>query len=65
MALLAAGWENALARQARMAAVDIVVLHFTPSQIYAQCSEVVDMIRSAPAAARGRPLPQVRTLPAG
>jgi hypothetical protein len=48
-----------------MAAVGIVVLHFTPSQIYAQRSEVVDVIRSALAVARGRPLPEVRTLPAG
>jgi hypothetical protein len=59
------GWENTLARQARMAAVGIIVLHFTPSQIYTQRSEVVDMIRSALAAAQGWPLPQVRTLPAG
>jgi hypothetical protein len=58
------GWENTLARHARMAAVGIIVLHFAPSQIYAQRSEVVDMIRSALAAARGRPLPCVRTLPA-
>ena len=59
------GWENTLARQARMAAVGIIVLHFTPNQLYRQRSEVVSMIRSALAAAQGRPLPQVRTLPAG
>lgn len=58
------GWENTLARHARMAAVGIIVLHFAPSQIYAQRNEVVGMIRSALAAARGRPLPKVRTLPA-
>jgi len=40
------GWENTLARQARMAAVGIIVLHFTPSQIYAQRNEVVGMIRA-------------------
>jgi len=48
-----------------MAAVGIIVLHFTPNQLYRQRSEVVSMIRSALAAAQGRPLPQVRTLPAG
>lgn len=58
------GWENTLARQARMAAAGIIVLHFTPSQIYAQRSEVAGLIRSALASAQGRPLPQVRTLPA-
>ena len=58
------GWENTLARQARMAAVGIIVLHFTPRQIYTQRSEVAGMIRSALEAARGRPLPQVRTVPA-
>jgi hypothetical protein len=59
------GWENTLARHARMAAVGIIVLHFAPRQIYAQRSEVAAVILGALAAARGRPLPQVRTLPAG
>jgi hypothetical protein len=59
------GWENTLARQARMASVGIIVLHFTPNQIYTQRSEVAGMIRNALAFARGRPLPEVRTLPAG
>jgi hypothetical protein len=57
-------WENTLARQARMAAAGIIVLHFPPSRIYTEPKEVIAEIRSALAAGRGRPLPQVRTLPA-
>jgi len=57
-------WENTLARQARMAAAGIIVLHFPPSRIYAAPKDVIAEIRSALAAGRGRPLPQVRTLPA-
>jgi hypothetical protein len=57
-------WENTLARQARMAAAGIIVLHFPPSRIYTERKEVIAEIRGALAAGRGRPLPQVRTLPA-
>jgi hypothetical protein len=57
-------WENTLARLARMAAAGIIVLHFPPSRIYAERKEVVAEIRGALATGRGRPLPQVRTLPA-
>jgi hypothetical protein len=57
-------WQTTLARQARMAAAGIIVLHFPPSRIYAERKEVIAEIRSALAAGRGRPLPQVRTLPA-
>jgi hypothetical protein len=57
-------WENTLARQARMAAAGIIVLHFPPSRIYAERKEVIAEIRSALAAGRGRSLPQVRALPA-
>jgi hypothetical protein len=57
-------WENTLARQARMAAAGIIVLHFQPSRIYAERKEVIAEIRGALAAGQGRPLPQVRTLPA-
>jgi len=57
-------WESTLARQARMAAAGIIVLHFPPSRIYRERKEVIAEIRSALAAGRGRPLPHVRTLPA-
>lgn len=57
-------WENTLDRQARMAAAGIIVLHFPPSRIYRERNKVIAEIRSALAAGRNRPLPDVRTLPA-
>jgi len=57
-------WENTLARQARIAAISIIVLHFPPNRIYTEPKEVIAEIRSALAAGQGRSLPQVRTLPA-
>ena len=57
-------WENTLARHARMSAHGIIALHFTPGQIAAKRGEVVSAIRSAIAAGRNRPLPQVRALAA-
>jgi hypothetical protein len=57
-------WENTLARQARMAAAGIIVLHFPPNRIYTEPKAVIAEIRSALAARRGRSLPQVRTLAA-
>ena len=57
-------WQHTLARQARMAAAGIIVLHFPPSRIHAERKEVIAEIRSALAAGRGRPLPQVRARPA-
>jgi hypothetical protein len=47
-------WENTLARQARMAAAGIIVLHFPPSRIYTERKEVIAEIRSALAAGRTR-----------
>jgi very-short-patch-repair endonuclease len=55
-------WENTLARHARMSAVGIVVLPFPPKRIRTAASAVIAEIRSA--LATGRPLPQVRALPA-
>jgi hypothetical protein len=57
-------WENTLARQARMSAVGIIVLHLPPRQINTRPTEVAVLIRKALAAAWGRPLPHVRALPA-
>jgi hypothetical protein len=57
-------WENTLARQARMAAAGIIVLHFPPARIYKERKAVVTEIRGALAAGQGRPLPHVRALPA-
>ena len=57
-------WENTLARQARMAAAGIIVLHFPPNRIYTEPKEVIAEIRGALAAGRGRSLPKLRALPA-
>jgi hypothetical protein len=57
-------WENTLARQARMSAAGIIVLHLPPRQISTRPAEVAGLIRKALAAARGRPLPRVLALPA-
>jgi hypothetical protein len=56
------GWEQTMARHARMSAHGIVVLHFAPRQIRSQRRAVADTIRRALAA--GRQLPQIRTIPA-
>jgi hypothetical protein len=51
-----------LARDARMAARGITVLHFTPRQIRTQPGTVVSAIRSALAAASSRPRLPIRTI---
>jgi len=57
-------WEETLARHARMSAHGIIALHFTPGQIATKRNEVVTAIRSAIAAGRSRPLPQIGALAA-
>ncbi|HEY5357459.1 MAG TPA: hypothetical protein VIJ82_07165 [Streptosporangiaceae bacterium] len=59
-----ADWERTMARHSRMSARGIIVLHYPPARIRQAGHEVAAEIRSALAAARGRPLPLVRTLPA-
>jgi hypothetical protein len=54
--------ERTLARDARMAAHGITVLHFTPRQIRTQPGAVVAAIRSALAAAGTRPALNIRTI---
>jgi hypothetical protein len=56
------GWEQTLARHARMSAYGIIVLHLTPQRIRSRRREVADEIRRALAA--GRRLPQIRTISA-
>lgn len=56
--------ERTLARDARMAAHGITVLHFTPRQIRTQPDTVVATIRAALAAARSRPKLPIRTITA-
>jgi very-short-patch-repair endonuclease len=54
--------ERTLARDARMAAHGITVLHFTPRQIRTQPGTVITAIRSALAAADCRPTLPIRTI---
>jgi hypothetical protein len=54
--------ERTLARDARMAAHGITVLHFTPRQIRTQPGMVIAAIRSALAAANSRPRLPIRTI---
>jgi hypothetical protein len=56
------GWEQTMARHARMSAHGIIVLHFPPQRIRSQRRAVADEIRRALAA--GRRLPQIRTISA-
>jgi hypothetical protein len=55
---------STLARGRRMAVHQMVVLRFTPKQIRSQPSQVVADIRRALEGARGRPLLNLRTVPA-
>ena len=60
--LLPGDWERTLARHARMTSHGLAVLHFTPGQLRSKSGEVVTTIREA--LGKGRPLPQIRALPA-
>jgi hypothetical protein len=53
-----------LARGRRMARRQIVVLRFTPRQIRSQPAEVIKDIKAALDGAHGRPLTQLKTIPA-
>jgi hypothetical protein len=53
-----------LARGRRMARHQIVVLRFTPRQIRSQPAEVIKDIKAALDGAHGRPLTQLKTIPA-
>lgn len=57
-------WERTMRRHARMTALGILVLHFTPRQIRTEPHQVLADIRAALEARRGQPAPPVRTEPA-
>lgn len=57
-------WERTLERDAEMSKHGIIVLHFTPGQIRTQPETVIATIRQALAAARQRPAPPLRAVPA-
>jgi very-short-patch-repair endonuclease len=56
-------WEHTMRRDARMTAVGIRVLHFSPRQIRTSPAEVAETIRMA--LRSGGPLPGLRAVPAG
>ena len=57
-------WERTLARQTRMSARGIIVLHFTPRQIRSGRRAVAEEIRSALQAGRDRPALSIQARPA-
>jgi hypothetical protein len=57
-------WERTLARDARMSAYGIIVLHFPPQRLRAEPQVVAAEIRSALAAGRSRGPLDIRALPA-
>jgi very-short-patch-repair endonuclease len=57
-------WERTMSRRARMSALGIIVLHFTPRQIRTQPMLVAERIRSALEAAANRPALRIMALPA-
>jgi hypothetical protein len=56
-------WSRTLARQAKMSANGIIVLHFTPGRIRAEGPKVVAELRSAIEAGKRRPLLPIRAVP--
>jgi hypothetical protein len=58
------GWERTLARHARMTAQGILVLHYAPRRIRSEPAAVIEEIRKALAAGRGRGPQQIRAVPA-
>lgn len=57
-------WEQTMRRHARMTALGILVLHFTPRQIRAEPQEVLSAIRAALSVRQGQPAPRIRAVPA-
>jgi very-short-patch-repair endonuclease len=57
-------WQYTLERHARMSALGILVLHFTPAQIRAEPERIAAHIRSALAVGHSRPALPIRTRPA-
>lgn len=55
-------WERTMRRHARMTALGILVLHFTPRQIREEPQQVLDTIRAALSSRRGQQAPAIRTV---
>ena len=62
--LLPADWERTMRRNARLGALGIQVLQFSPRQIRDEPAQVVGIIRGAIERRRGQRPPAIRTLPA-
>jgi hypothetical protein len=58
------GWERTMARHAKMTAQGILVLHYAPRRIRSEPTAVIEEIRKALAAGRGRGPQQIRAVPA-
>lgn len=56
-------WKRTMARHSAMSAQGIIVLHFAPSRIRSEGSQVIAELRSAIAAGRRRPPLAIRTVP--
>jgi very-short-patch-repair endonuclease len=61
--LLPEHWEQTMARHARMTALGILVLHFTPNQIKSEPGEVTSLMRQTLINRRDQPPLPIRTLP--
>lgn len=59
-----ADWEETMRRHARMTALGILVLHFSPAQIRSAPTEVLTQIRLAIESRRGQRLPRIDARPA-
>jgi hypothetical protein len=57
-------WEETMRRHARMTALDILVLHFSPRQIRGEPKEVVAAIRTALRSRAGEALGDIQARPA-
>jgi very-short-patch-repair endonuclease len=57
-------WEQTMNRHARMTALGLLVLHFSPRQIKHEPDQVLSIVRQALESRRGHPMPPVRTLSA-
>jgi len=57
-------WERTMRRHARLTALGILVLHFSPRQIRDEPDQVLATIRAALASRRGHSRLAIRTLPA-
>jgi very-short-patch-repair endonuclease len=56
-------WERTMRRHARMTALGILVLHFSPRQIRHEPDHVLAAVRVALDGRRGQPVPSFRVLP--